>query len=54
MRRMVIAYQSKGVNSKIFVVEKLVTDGACTFGGRLFTVVVSWLTIDGLCCGNRQ
>ena len=35
----------------------LVLEGAiwlCIFGGRLFTVVVSWLTIDGLCCGNRQ
>ena len=35
----------------------LVLEGAiwfCIFGGRLFTAVVSWLTIDGLCCGNRQ
>ena len=37
--------------------EKLVTDGAmcaCTFGATLFTVVMSWLTNDGLCCGKRQ
>ena len=26
----------------------------CTFGGTLFTVVMSWLTFDGLCCGKRQ
>ena len=36
---------------------KFVTDGAmcaCTFGATLFTVLTFWLTIDGLCCGNRQ
>ena len=36
---------------------KFVTDGAmcaCTFGATLFTVVMSWLTNDGLCCGKRQ
>ena len=27
---------------------------ACTFGATLFTVLTFWLTIDGLCCGNRQ
>ena len=36
---------------------KFVTDGAmcgCTFGATLFTVVMSWLTNDGLCCEKRQ
>ena len=27
---------------------------ARTFGGTLFTLLISWLTIDGLCCGKRQ
>ena len=36
---------------------KIVTDGAmcaCSFGATLLTVVMSWLTNDGLCCGKRQ
>ena len=36
---------------------KFVSGGAmcgCTFGATLFTIVMSWLTNDGLCCGKRQ
>ena len=54
---MVIAYQSKGGQIEYICCRKFVTDGAmcvCTFGEKLFTVVMSWLKKDGLCCGKRQ
>ena len=51
---MLIAYQSNGVNFDMFVMEQ-VFEGVifvCTFEVTLFTLAMSWLTIDGLNCGK--